>query len=299
MTLKKIFEKIFILSLVLILFSGCSDKTEKSDAYGNFEADEIIVSSEVSGKIIKFEVEEGDILKKNQPVCYIDDYPIKLKKDELAAQKKISFSKISNIVSQVKVIEEQKQNLVNDKNRFLKMLAESAATQKQVDDIIGQINVFDKQIENVLTQKVSAQNEIELIDIKIAQIQDQIDRCIIKNPADGTVINKYAEEGEICGPTKPVYKLANLERMYLKAYISEKQLSSVKLGEEAEVIIDNAKNETRRYRGKIIYVSDKSEFTPKTIQTKEERVKLVYAIKVSVKNDGYIKIGMPGEIKFR
>lgn len=300
MKLKNYFADLAALIFItFVLFQSCSDNNNKSDAYGNFEATEILVSSEISGKILKFEVKEGDFIKKDEPVCYIDDYQLKLKKKELEAQKDVLKSKIVNINSQIEIIEEQKRILLNDKIRFNKMLDEAAATQKQVDDIVGQIKVFERQIENVSTQKQSVVSEMKLIDVKIAQIDDQIQRCVIKNPCEGTVITKFSETGEICGPNKPLYKLADLGNIYLRAYISEKQLSTVRLGQETEIIVDDENAQTRSYSGKIIFISDKSEFTPKTIQTKEERVKLVYSVKVSIQNDGYIRIGMPAELKLK
>ncbi len=300
--MKNIFiPKELVISVILCyFFVSCStEKIKKSDGYGNFEATEITVSSEANGIINSFNIKEGDQIKANSVVCEIDTTYLILKKNELKTQKNIIITKLNIYHSQIEIFLAQKNIFAKDYIRFEKMFQESAATQKQIDDISGQINVLDKQIENVKIQKTAAESELALNDNKISQIDDQIKKCYVINPVNGTVINKYMEAGELAAAGKALYKIADLNSMYLRVYISEKQLNSIKIGHPAEILIDAENKKFVKMHGKISYISDKAEFTPKIIQTREERVKLVYAVKISVNNDGAAKIGMPAEANFK
>ncbi len=287
---------IFILAVVLV---SCSGNENLSDAYGNFESDDVVVSAEANGKILVLNIQEGQKLNKGQVVGYIDSTDLVLKKQQLLAQKQAVASKIENIKAQIEVQEQQKKNLLVDKERVEKMLKDGAATQKQLDDINGKIDLVNAQISSINTQNVSVHSEMEVIKTQIAQVEEGIKKCKIINPLKGTVLEKYAEQGEITAFGKPVYKIANLDELYLRVYVSGDQLPHIKIGQQAEVLIDNTKKENSKLTGVVTWISANAEFTPKIIQTKEERVNMVYAVKIRVKNDGSLKIGMPGEANFR
>lgn len=286
-----------IISISFILAS-CTANEQKSDAYGNFEADEIIVSSQANGMIGFFNISEGDEAAANEITAVIDTIQLSLKKAQLVTQKDIIRAKNKNIYAQIEVVKEQKANAVRELDRFEKLLKDDAATQKQLDDISAQIKVFDKQMQSISTQGTSIGDELKSIDIQIDQINDQIRKCYVVNPIGGTVLTKYANAGEITAFGKPLYKIAGLSDIYLQVYVSGDQISSLKLNGKAEVLTDTQSGEMKKHEGTVTWISDKAEFTPKIIQTKAERVNLVYAVKIKVKNDGSLKIGMPGEANF-
>ncbi len=293
-------NKIFLITIInLILLSACNTSDNKADAYGNFEAKEIIISSETPGKILQFPVEEGQMLTKNQNVCLIDTSDFFLKKKELNAQKNALASEFSRIIAQVKVLEEQKKVLKIEEKRINNLLKDSAATQKQADDIKGKIDILNKQIEQVKTQNKNLFSQLKVFDVQKENINNQILKSIITSPVNGTVLTKYAEENEVTLPGKPLYKIADLSEMKLRAYISGNQLNSIKIGQKVKVFIDTDKDKMKEYSGIVSQISNEAEFTPKIIQTKEERVNLVYSIIIRVKNDGDLKIGMPGEVVFQ
>ena len=289
-------KHITIFILLFILFS-CNRNSEKADSYGNFEAQEIIISAETSGKILEFNIEKGTDLKAGSIVGIIDTVPLILEKDVLYAQKKAINSKSNNILAETEVLKEQKNTLLVEKARVEKLLKDGAATSKQLDDVDGQIKIVNQKINSVLANNINVFSEINVIDKQIERINDRIRRCYIKSPINGTVLEKYAEPGELIGLGKSLFKIANVNQMKLKAYIDGSQLSLFKIGERVNVFIDDENLHLLKYTGEIIWVSDKAEFTPKIIQTKKERVNLVYAIEVLVENDGKLKIGMPGEIR--
>lgn len=291
-------KKLVIISTIAILTS-CSGRNHKSDAYGNFEADEVIISSEVSGKLILFDLDEGNVIDSGKLIGLVDTTDLQLKKEQLMAQKNAISSKTGNIASQIEVQQQQKNNLLIDKARIEKLLKDGAATKKQLDDINGNINLVDKQILSIQTQNSSVVNEILSLEKQIALIDQNIKKSHLVNPLKGTILDKYMMKDELVTPGKSLYKIANLSTIFLRVYISELQLSAVKLGQKVEVLIDNGKDEMGKYEGIVTWISSTAEFTPKIIQTKEERVNLVYAVKVKVKNDGAMKIGMPGEVNFK
>ncbi len=284
---------------VLLVTASCSDRNKKSDAYGTFEATEVIVSSEVMGKIMKFNIEEGQTLKTGELTGLIDTTDLSLSRAQLRARKKAVISKLDNVSTQIKVYEQQKDNLLIDKNRIENLMKDKAATQKQFDDIEGGIKVVDKQISAVKSQAQGIIDEANAMDVQIEQINENIRKCYLVNPVTGTVLTKYVEENEVTAFGKPLYKIADLTSMELKVYVSGSQLPNIKIGDEVEVQIDKDATKNRKLSGKISWISSTSEFTPKTIQTKEERVNLVYAVKVRLENDGSLKIGMPGEVNFK
>jgi HlyD family secretion protein len=284
-----------IITFILITLWSCTGNDEKADGYGNFEATETTISSESNGKLLSLDAEEGDMLEKNAIVGIIDTVQLSLKRNQLLAAKHTVFSKSQNVLSQREVLKEQLKVAENDQQRIKNLIKDKAATPKQLDDINGHIDILKQQMKSVETQNVPIVNEVKSIEIQIQQIEDQIEKSIIKNPVKGTVLVKYAEPNEITAFGKPLYKIADLDEMTLRVYISETQLASIKVGQEVTVKIDAAE-QMKSYKGTVTWVSETAEFTPKIIQTKEERVNLVYAVKVLVKNDGSLKIGMPAEM---
>ncbi|MCD6354424.1 MAG: HlyD family efflux transporter periplasmic adaptor subunit [Prolixibacteraceae bacterium] len=291
------YQLIFILLSVVVF--GCKNNIDKADAFGNFEADPVIVSSETAGKIEQLNVEKGQKISDGFVAAIIDTTAIGLKLLQLDAQKDAVIAKRQTIQSQVSIFEEQKNTLLRNRDRIEKMLKDGASTQKQLDDISGQLNVIDKQIASTKTQFISINKEIEVLKAQKAILLDQLQRCLVKAPATGTVLETYAEQGELTAPGKPLFKMANLDELTLKVYVSGAQLPKVKLGQPVNVIVDKTATENQTFTGKVSWISSEAEFTPKIIQTKKERVKLVYAVKVIVKNNGILKIGMPGEISFQ
>lgn len=288
---------IFTLLLLAFLnsFISCNKSNEKADGYGNFEATEVTISSETNGKLEFLNLEEGDLLKANQLVGLVDTTQLYLNKQQLLSSKKSVLSKSKNVLSQIAVLNAQLQTTIIEQKRIQNMYAENAATKRQVDEINGKVEVIHEQIKSVKTQNEPILNEVQTIEIQIKNVNEQIAKSKIINPIKATVLVKYAEPNEITSFGKPLYKIANLEVLKLRIYISETQLSQVKLNQKVVVKIDNGET-MQSYPGKISWISSVAEFTPKIVQTKEERVNLVYAVDVDVKNDGALKIGMPAEM---
>lgn len=290
----------YILSLLILgsLFTSCSNSEKISDAYGNFEATEIIIAAQANGELLKFDLQEGDILAKEQIVGLVDTTDLFLKKKLLNQQINTISSNLVSINSEIEVQNQQLENNQINQSRIQKMYNRSAATKKQLDDINGLVDLNKKMITAVVSKKQNILDQINGVGIQIEQINEAISKCIISSPSNGTVMVKYSEQGELAGVGKPLFKLADVKNIKLKAYISGAQLPDVKLGDEVQVVFDKNNTENSLIKGKVIWISSTAEFTPKTIQTKEERVNLVYAIKILVENDGRIKVGMPGEVNF-
>lgn len=291
-------NSIILFTVLGLFFSSCSDTGNISDAYGNFEATEIIVSAQSNGELLQFNVQEGDVLAKGESIGLIDTTDLYLKKKLLQQQKLTISSQLASINSEIEVQRQQMQNSKVNQARVKKMYKQGAATKKQLDDINGLVDLNKKMIDAVISKKQNVLDQINGAGIQVEQIEEQISKCLLKNPSNGTVMVKYSEQGELAVMGKPLYKIADIKNIKLKAYISGAQLSDVKLGDEVDVLYDKNKTENTVAKGKVVWISSVAEFTPKTIQTKEERVNLVYAIKVLVENDGSIKIGMPGELNF-
>jgi HlyD family secretion protein len=258
----------------------------------------VIISSQSNGQIIDLEVEEGMQVIQGDTIGLIDTIDLFLKKEQLLAQEYVVSAKLRNVDSQISVQEQQKKNLLVDKERVEKLLQDGAATQKQMDDINGALDLLEQQVRASEVQKESIRAELGTLDAQVKQVEENISKCYIVSPLSGTVLVKFAEAGEITAMGKPVCKIANLGELELKVYISGDQLPHLKLGQTVEVLIDKDKSGITVLQGTVSWISSKAEFTPKTIQTKKERVNLVYAAKVRVPNDGTLKIGMPGEINF-
>ena len=307
-------SSILIATTFMLSAIACNNNKRTFDASGTFEVDEVVVSSEVPGKILSLTVNEGDTISQGKVVGEIDSTNLILQKQQVQATIHSLSEKEASVTPQVDLLQKQLavqdsqlQNLLHEKTRFENLLKQDAATGKQVDDINAQIDVAQKQIavtrqqidvqrNNVSTQNRSIMSERSPLEKQIDQLNNQIDKTDIVNPVSGTVITKYAETGELTSAGKALYEIADLSEMILRAYISGSQLSQVKLGQTVKVLVDNGTNAYKEMSGIVTWISDKAEFTPKTIQTKDERANLVYAIKIRVKNDGYLKIGMYGEV---
>ncbi|GAB4331659.1 MAG: HlyD family efflux transporter periplasmic adaptor subunit [Bacteroidales bacterium] len=291
-------KKLFAGILPVLLLFGCKTDLPQADAWGNFEADEIIVSSESTGKLLQFHVEEGTRVKKGEPAGLQDTTDAVLKIRQLKSQKRSVAANTEQIDAQLEVYRQQLANLEKDHQRISSLLSSGAATQKQLDDIEGQMELIEKQLQAAGTQKQVIMSQLQVIDDQIAQAEEMYRRCFIRNPADGTVLNTFVHEGEWIPAGKPLYKMAALDEIWLRVYISGKQLPEVALGQKVTVLVDSPDQGLQEFPGTIAWISDKAEFTPRIIQTREERVNLVYAVKIKVPNDGTLKIGMPGEVKF-
>jgi HlyD family secretion protein len=290
-------KKLFFFALAGLIATSC-DRGKTSDAYGNFEAVEVILSSETSGKVIFLDPAEGQEIMAGDTIALIDTTDLSLRRDQLVSQNAVLVARSRNIDAQIDVLEQQKKNTLTDKNRVENLLKDGAATQKQLDDLNGALDLINQQIRSTSVQKESVIAEMTTLDIQVAQVRESIRKSWILSPMEGTVLLRFAEPGEITTVGKPLVKLARLGEMDLKVYVSGDQLPYLKLGGNVDVLIDESADRVSRLSGRVSWISSKAEFTPKTIQTRKERVHLVYAAKVTVVNDGRLKIGMPGEINF-
>ncbi|MFT3919032.1 HlyD family secretion protein [Cloacibacterium sp.] len=321
-------KKILILSILMISFISCK-KTADYDASGTFEADEIMVTAEATGKILELKLEEGQQLTGNQQIGMIDGKGVELQKEQVLAsinaldektnsanpQIQVLQSQIIGQKANISVLQEQLSTAIRERNRISNLVKSDAATKKQLDDANSQVAVVQNQIAvanaqlQTLNQQISAteeqiyiQNRAVLSEKnpnqkKVLQIDDQLKHNIITSPINGTVLTKYMYKGEFATVGKPIFKIANLDEMILRAYFTGDQLTKIKIGQNVKILVDAEDGKTKELNGAIDWISQKSEFTPKTIQTKDERANLVYAAKIRVKNDGFLKIGMYGEVK--
>ncbi len=287
-----------IIIISAIILTGCNNKEEEADAFGNFEATEVMVSAETSGRIIVYVPDEGASINTGDRIALIDTTILHLQKAEVDAGMRSVRTRTSSINAQNEILNQQIKNLNVNIERIKNMLKDDAATQKQLDDLTGQVAVIEKQIAANNTQKISVLAELSVFESKKATLNEQINRSCVKSPINGTIIEKYSEAGEMTAAGKPLAKIADLSVMKLKVYVSGAQLGSIKIGQHITVRTDNGVKGFSSFAGTISYISGKAEFTPKIIQTKEERVTLVYAVNIEVQNDGSIKAGMPGEAVF-
>lgn len=288
---------ISLLALVLAL-NACRKSGDGADAYGNFEAEAVMVSAQVQGTLLTLNAEEGSNLEQGLRVGSIDSVPAMLKKSQLIAQRSVISAKIANLDAQLKVQEEQRLNLEREVNRTAGLLKDGAATPQQNDDIRGRLRVLESQTEALRSQRGIIGGELSVLNAQLAEADNMLSKCRIVNPISGTVLEKYAEAGELMVPGKALYKIANTGTMELKVYIPGTMLSSVSAGDSVTVHIDGRDGNLLSHPGTVTWISDQVEFTPKIIQTRDERVNMVYAVKISVANDGSLKIGMPGEVVF-
>ena len=322
--------KKYILLAAIFALSSCNNSDDNYDASGTFEADELMVTAKANGTILQLNVEEGQQLTINEKVGEIDPKNVQLQKEQVVAsmdaieqktnsalpQIQVLQSQISGQSANVSILQEQLQNAVRERNRTANLVAKDAATKKQLDDANGQIKVIQKQIiaaqsqlrvlqqqisttkENVSIQNRAILSERKPTEKKVEQIDEQLKNNTIESPISGMVLTKYLNQGEFAAVGKPIFKMANLDIMTLKTFITGDQLPQLKVGQKVTVLIDAGEGKTKELPGTVYWISSKAEFTPKTIQTKNERANLVYAVKIHVKNDGFLKIGMYGDVKF-
>ena len=291
-------KKVIYIAMALLAIS-CTKEAE-FDAQGTFEATEVVVSSEATGRILNFDIEEGMAIAANQTVGTIDSLQLHLQRKQLVAQQSALLASRPDVKKQVAALREQIAKQKTELRRVENMLRDGAATQKQKDDIEAQIKILEGQLEaqlSTLDKNTSTINGNSVVlEAQIAALDDRISKCRIISPVGGTVLVKYAEAGELASAGKPLMKIADLKNIYLRAYFTSDQLANVKLGEEVKVVADFGGTERYDYTGRVAWISSESEFTPKTIQTKDSRANLVYAVKIAVENDGRLKIGLAGEV---
>ena len=292
----------FLSITVPTLLTSCGASKDDFDASGTFETTEVLVSAEGSGKIMSFNVQEGQVLAANEMVGTIDSMQLFLRKKQLITTERSMQVRRPNVQKQIAAVEQQITTAKTERKRIENLIKADAANQKQLDDVNAQISVLEKQLDAQKTTLVTTNQGItddsEGLKLQVSQLDDQLNKCKITSPIAGTVLVKYSEMGEVAAPGKALFKIADTNHMILRAYVTNGQLSKLKIGQKVKVYCDSEKKEMKKYEGILGWVSDKSEFTPKTIQTKDERANLVYAVKINVKNDGFLKIGMYGNVKF-
>ncbi|MFR0676720.1 HlyD family secretion protein [Dysgonomonas mossii] len=293
--------KNIVYASIILLLTACGKGNGDYDASGVFETTEVIVSAEANGKIMQLNFIEGQQVEQGKALGYIDTVQLYLKKMQLLTNTSAVKSGRVDIPRQIAAIKQQIATQKNEQKRFENLVKANAANQKQLDDINAQILVLERQLtaqtELLENSNKNISEQSSGLGVQVAQINDQIQKSIISSPINGTILSKYAEQGELATQGRALFKVADIEHMFLRAYITASQLTHVKIGQAVKVYADFGEKEMKEYSGTITWISDKSEFTPKTIQTRDERANLVYAVKVAVKNDGYLKYGMYGELK--
>lgn len=285
-----------------LALAACGDKEVEYDASGIFETTEIIVSAQTAGELTALTAEEGRTVEAGEKLGCVDTVQLALKKRQLSASLTATDSKRLDRKRQVAALRQQIDNLQREKARFSELLKADAATEKQVDELDYQIAILQRQLEATEEQINSSNSSLDGqssgIEAQLAQVEDQIRKSVAASPIKGTILAKYAEPGEYVVPGKPLFKVADISRMKLRAYLTADQLTTLKIGQKVTVYADQGKTDRKAYEGTIVWIADEAEFTPKTIQTREERANLVYAVKIAVSNDGLIKRGMYGDVKF-
>ena len=289
---------VYIVAAMLAV--SCGTEAE-FDAQGTFEATEVVISSEAAGRILTFDIEEGMTIEREEPLAVIDSVQLHLQRSQLEAQLSALLNSRPDVQTQVSSLREQIATLKVEQRRIENMLRDGAATEKQKDDVDAQIRILESQLSATLstlnTNTSTINSNAEAIRVQISALDDRIAKCRAMSPISGTVLVKYAQEGELATVGKPLVKIADLNNIYLRAYFTSDQLSRIKIGDEVTVTADFGGEERYDYVGRVAWISAESEFTPKTIQTKDSRANLVYAVKIAVENDGRLKIGLAGEVK--
>lgn len=287
----------------LLALGSCTDRSREFDACGQIEATEVVVSAEANGRIIALQLTEGDKLTAGEVVGVIDSVQTYLQKEELVRKRSNTQTKWVDIDRQLASQYAQLNKLKSDRERYQALEAKDAATRKQVDDLVSQIAVTEREIaaqrQNYERNNAGIREELALYDVQIAEKDDQLSKCRIVAPIDGTVLTKFAEAGELVTSGKSLFKLADLKQVYVRAYLTTAQLAEVKLGDTVQVTIEDGTDNPRTYEGRLVWIADEAEFTPKNIQTKDERADLVYAAKIALDNDGYLKLGMYAYVRFQ
>lgn len=295
-------KRIMAVAGLALMLNACGNKEKEYDATGVFEATETMVCAEQNGSLTVFDVEEGDRLEQGREVALIDTVQLWLKMQQAEATKKVYRSQKPDMEKQLAAIREQLAKARQEQQRYRELVADGAAPRKMLDDADSQVEVLQRQMEalrsSLSVSTDALDRQMEAADVQREQLLDQLEKCHVRTPASGTVIEKYVERGEFVATGKPLFKIADTAHMYLRAYVTSAQLQHIRIGQRAKVFADYGEGQKREYAGTVTWISSRSEFTPKTILTDDERADLVYALKVAVKNDGYIKMGMYGEVKF-
>jgi len=295
-------KKIMILASVALIMAACGGNEKEFDATGTFEATETTVFAEQSGQLMTFSINEGDNIEANKEVGLIDTTQVWLKIQQLGATKEVYQSQKPDMEAQIAATRQQLAKAQQEEQRYRELVADGAAPSKALDDATNQVKVLQKQLaaqqSALSTNTRSLDKQMAATDVQVSQLRDQLRKCHIISPTKGTVLEKYVERGEFVATGKPLFKIADTEDMYMRAYVTSAQLQNIKLGQQVKVFADYGDGQRKEYDGTISWISSRSEFTPKTILTDDERADLVYAVKVAIKNDGFVKIGMYGEVKF-
>lgn len=291
-------NKLIIIVLAMVSIASCRPAEKESDAWGNFETREIIIAAQAGGRLIQFDLQQGQILPGGSLAALIDTVQYALELRQITARKQPIQARLADIDANIVVLDSQKQNIEREVERTQRLLKDQAATPQQLDDMMGKAEVLRNQIHAAKVSKNSIHAELQGMDAQMAIAQEKLSQCRVVNPITGTVLEKYMELHELVMPGKPLYKIADLTEMELRVYASGAQLPHIQYGQKVKVFIDDDARSNQQMEGTITWISSQAEFTPKTIQTKKERVSQVYAVKISVPNDGSIKIGMPGEVRW-
>ena len=287
----------------LAMLASCGSKEKEYDATGVFEATEVTVAAEQSGVLMAFDVNEGDEIPLGKEVGLVDTTQIWLKIQQAEATKTVYHSQKPDMEKQIAATRQQLAKAKQDQQRYKELVADGAAPSKMLDDATNQVQVLQKQLDAQIsalnTQLSTLNSQLSTVDVQVSQLKDQLQKCHITTPIKGTVLEKYVEKGEFVAVGKPLFKMADIQQMFIRAYVTSAQLKDIKVGQKAKVYADYGGGEKKEYEGTVSWISSRSEFTPKTIQTDDERADLVYALKVAINNDGYVKIGMYGEVKFQ
>ena len=296
-------KKIFALAGVMLMMTACGNKEKEYDATGTFEATETTVYAEQNGALLTFSVNEGEVLEAGREVGLIDTTQTWLKIQQLGATKQVYQSQKPDMQRQIAVTRQQLVKARQEEQRYKELVADGAAPSKMLDDARSQVMVLqrqlDAQISSLTTSTRALDKQSAATDVQVNQLRDILRKCHIMTPTKGTVLEKYVERGEFVAAGKPLFKIADTENMFMRAYVTSAQLKDIKLGQKVKVFADYGDGQKKTYDGTISWISSRSEFTPKTILTEDERADLVYAVKIAIKNDGYVKIGMYGEVKLK
>ncbi len=296
-------KKIFALAGVMLMMAACGNKEKEYDATGTFEATETTVYAEQNGALLTFSVNEGEVLEADREVGLIDTTQTWLKIQQLGATKQVYQSQKPDMQRQIAVTRQQLVKARQEEQRYKELVADGAAPSKMLDDARSQVMVLqrqlDAQISSLTTSTSALDKQSAATDVQVNQLRDILRKCHIMTPTKGTVLEKYVERGEFVAAGKPLFKIADTENMFMRAYVTSAQLKDIKLGQKVKVFADYGDGQKKTYDGTISWISSRSEFTPKTILTEDERADLVYAVKIAIKNDGFVKIGMYGEVKLK
>ena len=291
---------VYLLGLA-VLFFACHGEDGEYDATGVFETTEVIVSAQGTGEIMRFDIDEGQTVDAEVELGYIDTVQLSLKKQELLANLEATDSRRYNVARQIASLREEIATQKREQQRYQNLVQAKAANQKQLDDINARLATLEKQLaaqtETLENGNRTVSGQVRMLEAQLAQVEDQIGKCRISSPINGTILSKYAEAGELASQGRALFKVGDIVNMYLRAYITADQLTELKIGQSVRVFADEGESGRREYAGTVSWISDKAEFTPKTIQTRDERANLVYAVKIQIQNDGFVKRGMYGEIK--